>query len=612
MISESRVKLISQLEKQISEVSKLLNRTKKNSNQVGLIRLIVFFGGLISIFSFYFFLSTVASIVCFVVIAVGFISVSIRQSKILSLIAKYNVWIEIKKSCLARINLDWGNIPHFKDFSDLDISPLEMDLDLTGYRSLHQLLDFSKSSEGSKLLRKMLIEHPNNSKDIFERQSIVKELLNMSHFRNKFLLTNYLTSKKEIESSGFLSWLALSNKEKVVKGKLKLLTILCMFNLVVILLSFLQIIPPFWSVTTLLYWGFYLLNNKHIKPLAAEAETIGNELKKIIASLGFVENYKFGKNSNLIKLCSPLSNKNAKATLTLNKIQSVLSMLAYKANPMLWPLFVMIWPIDYYLAYRVEKLKKEIADKLPGWLDVLYHLEAYISIANFAYLNPDYSFPQIYSDEAGNSKIHLKGEEIAHPLISPNNKISNSYSIDGLGVIHIITGSNMSGKSTFLRTLGINLCLAYAGSAVNAIHFSTSIVRLFTCIKVSDSVIDGISYFYAEVKRLKELLEEIEALNKRPVLFMIDEIFKGTNNLERLTGSRAMIKALANKNGAGLISTHDLELVKLSEELNSISNFHFKEEIENEKMIFDYKLRSGPCPTTNALKIMRINGLPIE
>jgi DNA mismatch repair ATPase MutS len=140
----------------------------------------------------------------------------------------------------------------------------------------------------------------------------------------------------------------------------------------------------------------------------------------------------------------------------------------------------------------------------------------------------------------------------------------------------------------------------------------TGMFRMFTCIKVSDSVTDGISYFYAEVKRLKQLLNELNRQDDYPLFYMIDEIFRGTNNLERLTGSRSFIKALAGSHSIGLISTHDLELVKLENEIRRISNYHFREEVISDKMKFDYKIHSGPCPTTNALKIMKIEGLPVE
>jgi DNA mismatch repair ATPase MutS len=189
--------------------------------------------------------------------------------------------------------------------------------------------------------------------------------------------------------------------------------------------------------------------------------------------------------------------------------------------------------------------------------------------------------------------------------------VGNDFTLERLGELVIITGSNMSGKSTFLRTVGVNLCLAFSGAPVPASAWCTMPFRLFTCITVSDSVTDGISYFYAEVRRLKALLEALHEAHPYPLFFLIDEIFRGTNNRERHIGSRAYIQALTGGYGVGLVSTHDLELVKLEHEMGGIRNVHFREAIAAGRMIFDYQLRPGPCPTTNALQIMRLAGLPV-
>ncbi len=142
--------------------------------------------------------------------------------------------------------------------------------------------------------------------------------------------------------------------------------------------------------------------------------------------------------------------------------------------------------------------------------------------------------------------------------------------------------------------------------------FHSSLFRLFTCIKINDSIVDGFSFFYAEVKRLKTLLDALHANHPFPLFFLIDEIFRGTNNRERLVGSRSYIQHLVGQNGTGLIATHDLELVQLADHFPEITNCHFREDVVGGKMVFDYKLRPGPCPTTNALKIMRMEGLPVE
>jgi DNA mismatch repair ATPase MutS len=206
----------------------------------------------------------------------------------------------------------------------------------------------------------------------------------------------------------------------------------------------------------------------------------------------------------------------------------------------------------------------------------------------------------------------VAASELGHPLLNPASKVCNDFELDHDRRIVILTGSNMAGKSTFLRTVGVNLVLAYAGAPVNAKSLRTSLFRIFTCIKVSDSVQDGLSYFYAEVKRLQALLAATEVDDPLPVLFLIDEIFRGTNSRERLIGSRSYIRTLAQGTPVGLVATHDLELIKLGDEIDGVVNQHFREEVREGRMVFDYRLRPGPCPTTNALTIMRLEGLPVE
>ncbi|MEP6988581.1 MAG: DNA mismatch repair protein MutS, partial [Chloroflexota bacterium] len=228
-------------------------------------------------------------------------------------------------------------------------------------------------------------------------------------------------------------------------------------------------------------------------------------------------------------------------------------------------------------------------------------LEALSALQTFAYLNPDYTRPQLEADGMTFTTVAL-----GHPLIDHEERVCNDFQMDTQQVT-MLTGSNMSGKSSFLRTLGINLVLANAGAVVNAKSLHTSLFRVYSCIKVSDSLAEGYSYFYAEVRRLKALLNALERPDSLPLFFLIDEIFKGTNNRERLLGSEAYIHALLGKNGTGAISTHDLELASLT----GLSNYHFADQVLDGQLTFDYKLRVGVSPTTNALRIMRLAGLPV-
>ncbi len=278
---------------------------------------------------------------------------------------------------------------------------------------------------------------------------------------------------------------------------------------------------------------------------------------------------------------------------------------------MLWILINALFPWDLSVAALLRRVKADLARALPEWLSIWHELEALGSLATFAYLNPEAAFPDVLPEAQASAPL-LKARRIGHPLIREERRVCNDFEIERTGEVVIITGSNMAGKSSFLRTLGINLCLAYAGGAVQASSLRVGLFRLYSSMRVNDSVSDGISFFYAEVQRLKAILDALESDDPLPLLFLIDEIFRGTNNRERLIGSRAYLRALVGKHGAGVIATHDLELVKLADEFPSILNAHFREDVVDGRMVFDYLLRPGPCPTTNALKVMRLAGLPVD
>jgi DNA mismatch repair ATPase MutS len=246
-------------------------------------------------------------------------------------------------------------------------------------------------------------------------------------------------------------------------------------------------------------------------------------------------------------------------------------------------------------------------------MDRLAEVEAASALATFAALHPSYRWPDpLNIDPRRNgAQARLSTKGLAHPLIPETHRVPNDLALESLGTVLLVTGSNMSGKSTFLRTLGINLCLAQAGAPVCASFFEWTWVRLVCCIRVDDSLEAGLSFFYAEVKRLKTLLDATTDRARPPVLFLIDEIFKGTNNRERLIGSRSFITALSQSNGFGLVTTHDLELTDLDKTVPGLRNVHFQETVAAGALQFDYKLRPGPCPTTNALRIMELEGLPV-
>jgi DNA mismatch repair ATPase MutS len=610
--NESREIYLSRL---IEKLNSKKNSLQQLSNRYSKIRLLIFVMEVILFFSLFFFDSNLSAFISFIFFLVVF-SVAVHlHNKLDYDIKKFALWIKLKSTHLARLNLDWQNIPKINYFEDVSLSqkfdPVELDLNLAGEESLHQLINTGTSKQSKSLLRNWLrIKNP-AADEINTRQQLVKELTPLTRFRDKLTLNSILSCRIDFDGEMLLK---LLNKKDALTVSFRIifviLIILAPINILLFVLFLENLMPAYWGITTLTYIALFHFGNKEKDRMLDEAEYISDELKKISSVLEFLESYNYKTDSKLSRMCEPFINFSQKPSILLKRIKNSIDLLRIrKGNPFVWNIISAVFPVDFFFRLKLHNYKKLVSENINIWLETWYNLEALSSLATFVFLNPEYNFPEI--TKYGNSEIMFRGKALGHPLIKKENKIRNDFIFNTNGEISIVTGSNMSGKSTFIRTLGVNLSLAYAGSVVNAESLNVSLFRLYTCIKVSDSVIDGISYFYAEVKRLKELLDEIET-SGFPVFFLIDEIFRGTNNVERLKGSSAFIKKLAETNAVGVLATHDLELVKLADVISKVKNYHFKEEIKNNKMFFDYMLNEGPCPTTNALKIMKLEGLPIE
>ncbi|GHO44934.1 MutS family DNA mismatch repair protein [Ktedonospora formicarum] len=614
---QSKQERIQLLERQLQRVQRRIKMLDTRSNRYSWLRVFVFFGGLA--------LSLVAGfllwwlgVVLGVVTLVAFGVAAFFHSRIDKSLARHKAWLLIKSTHIARANLDWEHIPPPAPGSGLDDHPFEFDLDITGKYSLHRILDVSYSREGSELLRDWLLAMEPDLEAIQARQALVKELRPLSRFRDKLSLYSLISTKGrsgQIQGRELLDWLTRNPSSKGVRPLLWASLVLNAFTIIDFVVSLLTQTPAIWTLT---FFGgilFLALTNKIRGNIFEEAGFMSANFGALSSVFEFLEKYAFGSHAHLARLCAPFQSTEAsRPSHVLRGIERVSSAASLKANGLLWIIINLLLPWDAYCAYRLGQYKERIARFLPEWLEAWFELEALNSLATFAYLNPEYVLPEVVSNEAlGKDELPLfSARDLGHPLISSHVRVTNDFAYQRLGEVDILTGSNMAGKSTFLRTQGVNLCLAYAGGPVCASTLTTHLFRIFTCIRVNDSVTDGYSYFYAEVRRLRKLLDALERPSPYPLFFLIDEIFKGTNNRERLSGSRAFVRAVAGHDCLGAISTHDLELVHLAEAVAAINNYHFREEVVDGQMVFDYKLRHGPCPTTNALKIMQMEGLPIE
>lgn len=541
---------------------------------------------------------------------VAFVVVAHYHGKIDKSYINHNVFLEFKKTQLARMRLDWDALPPQFESEEVD-HPFEIDLDIMGERSLHRLMNTAVSFEGGQRLSQWLLHPSPDAHTVRHRQSFVQELLPLSGFRNKLLLHSLYATRYtdgQYDESSLLAWLSNEEGPDVPRSILYIPTLACATTAILVVLSFLHIVQPWDCLAPIIFSAIWFLATK--KRYAHLSENVVNlhvAFEQLGVILTFLETYPYGRHQHLKKLCDPFVTGRRPSEL-LHKLAGVAKRAGLSQNPEVEFFINALLPLDAYSAYQFSQYKAQILHRLPAWLDAWFELEALCSVANFAYLNPNYTFPRLLEQTSS----VFEAQALGHPLISAEQKVVNDFALQDSNEIILITGSNMAGKSTFLRTLGINLCLAYAGAPVNAASLRLSRFELYACIKVSDSLADGYSYFYAEVRRLQGLLERLKEQRPLPIFFLIDEIFKGTNNDERLIGSSAYIHALAGQQCVGAISTHDLELVKLATSLPMLKNYHFREDVQNGQMVFDYQLHAGPCPTRNALKIMQLAGLPIS
>ena len=611
---------LEQLDRQIARLGRRADQLNVISGKYWTARRIIFVAGALMALAFCNFAGTKSAWIVAALLGIVFSIVTVFHTRVRDSLTRNALLIEIKQVQIARIQLQWERLPGTDPARLPDAShPFESDLDITGERSLHRLLDCCVTREGSERLRSWLLSARPDAQLISHRQKLVRELKGHSLLRDKLQL---LSAVARINTAGparsksgpthwnsrvLVDWIERTGPRASLLPTVIFLSILSALNIASIVLGALDLIPRIWPLVLLIYLGASYWRYSLIAGAWGELQGLEKALTHFQLVFGYLESRSYQRTPALAEICAAFAEEGKRPSLEMRKLGRLAAALGVRTNPLLSLLVHLIGPWDFFFTYKLEQVKKEIAHLLPRWLDAWHELEALNSLANFAYLNSHYVFPELIADTD-----RFVASDLGHPLLKPESKVCNDFELDGESRIVILTGSNMAGKSTFLRTIGVNLSLAYAGAPVNATHLQTSLFRLFTCIKVSDSVQDGLSYFYAEVKRLQALLAATKMNDRLPVLFLIDEIFRGTNSRERLIGSRSYIRALSQGPSMGLIATHDLELIKLADEIEGVTDNHFREEVHDGRMVFDYRLRPGPCPTTNALKIMSLEGLPVE
>ena len=539
---------------------------------------------------------------------VGFQALVFVHARLERARTRWSEWAVLQRQQRARLEHEWGFLAWEHHDAIDGTHPFAHDLDLVGERSFLHLVDTTVSTGGHRRLREWLLASEPDVPTVVERQRRVAALVPRRHLRDSLALVARLglaARARSWDTDRLTAWIGDHRPTRSLRWRVGLLGVLAAGNVTLILGAVVAGWPPWWGLSVPLYFMGYVFSLRELAPLFDDALKLQEIVTPLRHVLGWLEDRVMP--APIEPVVAPLRRTEAhRPAALLRRTQQIVWAASLRTNQLLWLLVNVVVPWDLWFALRLEAVRDELREHVPHWLDALHDLEALGALANFADLNPRHCFPAFETDGPV-----LSATGLGHALLHPDQVVRNDLTVDRFGRVLLLTGSNMSGKSTFLRTIGMNVVLANAGSAVVADFLRMRPMRPFTCIQVSDSVNDGISYFYAEVKRLASLLRALEHEHAHPQLSLIDEIYRGTNNRERWSGSRAFIEHAVGTRGIVVLSTHDLELAALADTVEDVRNLHFREEVYERHMEFDFVLREGPCPTTNALKLMEREGLPV-
>ncbi len=478
------------------------------------------------------------------------------------------------------------------------------DLDMFGRASLFQYISRTTSAMGSSALADWLLS-PANIDTINQRQEAIKELATKTNWRQS--LQAYGKEKK-IETSTrerLKEWINQPNQFLHFKPWQLLRYILPAIILIITACYIVDILPArVFNYTVLMFGLIAYFISKKVSPVQQQLSKIVDEISVMTDSIQLIENAAF-KSPLLVEMEKHFQVANSKASTQLKQLKRILDGMDLRYNPVVFiPLDIfLLWDLQQVLA--LEKWKKRNQHHLMEWFEAVGKLEAISSLATLHFNHPNWCFPVVEDKH-----FFIDGNQVGHPLINAAKRINNPITIDQSGELMLITGSNMAGKSTYLRSIGINTVLAMAGSVVCATDFKLSPVQLMTSMRIADNLEENTSTFYAELKKLKTVIEKVN--NNEKVFILLDEILRGTNSLDRHTGSEALIRQLIKHNAVGIIATHDVELAKLKTTYPAnILNYYFDVQVSNDELYFDYKLKEGVCSSLNASILMKKIGIEL-
>ncbi len=569
-------------EKELSLINRKLFR-------LSMIRLVVF---LSIVFCVWFFLGNikvlvpviVLEIVLFFYLVSKYSDLKLLKQKKQQLIYINQVEINVIQGDIS--DLDFGN--EFKDPTHF----FSYDIDLFGKGSFFQYLNRTTIKTGKEKL--VSIFTSNTIEGIEEKQEAIRELSNKPKWRQNFSATGSLINV-DASIKTIVNWLSL-HKSFTPKTMRYLPNVFGVFSLVLFLLSYLDLIPNSvivtWFFIGLGITGAYI---KKINNLYLHANKAKETFKQYHQLLGLIEKEIF-ISEILQKKQQEIKTEHKKASQIFLEFSKILDAFDQRNN-MIIGIFANAFALrDLHHSYKIEQWINIYLEKVEYWFEVIAFFDAENSLANFKFNHPKFAFPSINS-----GKKTIEAKDLGHPLLPDEKRVTSSVTINK-EEFFIITGANMAGKSTFLRTVSLSIVMANIGLPVCASEFNYSPIKLITSMRTSDSLTEDESYFFSELKRLKFIVDSIEKDN---YFIILDEILKGTNSTDKAIGSRKFVQKLVASNSTGIIATHDLSLCEIANELSEVKNYYFDAEIINDELHFDYALKIGICKNMNASFLLK-------
>ena len=583
-----------------AEFSALTERLRKLSDRLSMARLGAFGGGVI-LFAILLSASLVTAVVTLSVALILFTWLVIKYESTEKRRKRYLHLAEINRLEIKCLEGDFSGFKTGEEYAERD-HPYSYDLDIFGKASLFQYICRTTSRPASDLLAEYL-KQPAVREVILQRQGAVAELQQMTDWRQEMMTLGHLNAGAGSDPAPLMQWLRSEDafirtrREKIITGSLSLLALAS----VILVISGLPaaIIAPVFTVNFILYFTRF----KKISKLQEQVSRSSELLRAYSEIIRLIEDRDFAA-TVLHNLQSHFKGE-ISASQRIRQLSRLVGRLDSRLNVLVSIPLNLLFFTDIHFCLALEKWKREHSARIPEWFAAMSEFEVLASLANMAFNNPEWVYPEVTDDY-----FVLKAEKMGHPLIPAGRRISNGFDAEGAGKAIIVTGSNMSGKSTFLRTCGVNAVLAFAGAPVCASAFAISLVRLHSSMRISDSLEENISSFYAELRRLRAIIAGAES-DPRAFL-LLDEILRGTNSDDRYTGSVALIKQLTGYGSVAMVATHDLRIAGLEIEIpDAIENYHFDVKVNGEELFFDYKLTPGVCSSFNASLLMKKMGIKV-